>query len=70
MHNYDQVINTLAAARQSQGVSLRQLAERTDCARATLAENLRGRHRMDALTLLQAAHALGYDLALVPREEA
>lgn len=69
MHDYSQIITTLATARESRGVSLRQLAERTDCARATLSENLRGRHRMDALTLLQVADALGYDLALIPRED-
>lgn len=69
MRDYDQAIATLAAARESQGVSLRQLAEHTDCARATLSENLRGRHRMDALTLLQVADALGLDVALIPRED-
>jgi len=69
MRDYDETIATLAAARKSQGVSLRQLATRTDCAPGTLSENLRGLHRMDALTLLQVADALGYDLALIPRED-
>lgn len=70
MRDYSQIITTLADARDAQGVSLSQLAERTDCCRSTLSENLRSQHRMDALTLLQVADALGYDLALVPREDA
>lgn len=69
MRDYGHVIATLAGARESQGRSLAELAERTDCGRSTLSVNLRGLHRMDAVTLLQLADALGYDLALIPRED-
>lgn len=70
LRGYNDLIARLGASRRSQRISLRQLAERTDCSAATLSENLRGLHRMDALTALQAADALGYDLALIPREDA
>jgi lambda repressor-like predicted transcriptional regulator len=67
---YDHLIAALGRSRESQGISLRALAERTDCSAATLSENLRGRHRMDAVTALQIAAALGYDLALIDQEGA
>jgi DNA-binding phage protein len=67
LRDYDHTIATLAASRECQGISLSRLAEHTDCAPTTLSENLRSRHRMDVLTLLQVAGALGFDLALIPK---
>lgn len=69
LRDYNDLIARLDRSRESQRITLRALAERTDCSAATLSENLRGLHRMDALTALQLANALGYDLALIPREE-
>jgi transcriptional regulator with XRE-family HTH domain len=69
MRDYEHLVATLAASRDSQGISLRALAEHTGCGPATLSENLRGIHRMDALTAVQVAQALGYDLALIPRKD-
>lgn len=68
VRDYDDLIARLRASREGQGISLRQLAEHADCSAATLSENLRSLHRMDALTALQLADALGYDLALIPKE--
>lgn len=69
VRDYDDLIARLGESRRSQGIPLRQIAEHTDCSAATLSENLRSLHRMDALTALQLADVLGYDLALIPREE-
>jgi transcriptional regulator with XRE-family HTH domain len=70
VRDYETMVAVLAEFRRIQGVSLRRIAEQADCSPATLSENLRNLHRMDALTLIQTARALGYDLALIPREDA
>lgn len=68
MRDYDELVATLARSRESQGLRQRVAAQRAGCAAATLSEAERGIHELRARYLFALAEALGYDLALVPRD--
>lgn len=69
MRDYDQLTATLARSRESQGISQGVLAERLDVTQAAISRWLSG-SRLGAANLpFDLAHALGYDLALIPRED-
>jgi transcriptional regulator with XRE-family HTH domain len=68
--DYDQLIATLRQAWISQGVSQAALAARIGCDRGEVARWLACRVQPAGRRLVQLADALGYDLALVPREDA
>jgi transcriptional regulator with XRE-family HTH domain len=70
LRDYGHAIAVLGRARESRGVTIAQLAAHVGTTAQTLSWNLRGKHRMDAHNLLAAFDALGYDLALIPREDA
>lgn len=67
LRDYDDLIARLDAARRSRDMPIYRLAEAIGCNKATLAANLRGKHRMDARNVLAAYGALAIDLALIPR---
>jgi transcriptional regulator with XRE-family HTH domain len=67
MRDYDDLIATLRSSWLSQGVSQREIAERIGCSRPTVRALLAG-NRTAAIRLLDLADALGYDLALIPRD--
>lgn len=48
----------------------RDLAEASGYGQSQISEWLRGIRSLDTSSLIRVAHALGYDLALIPREEA
>jgi transcriptional regulator with XRE-family HTH domain len=70
LRNYDHAIAVIDRARESRGLSINQLAGRVGLSGQSMSWNLRGKHRMDGRNLLAAFDALGYDLALIPREDA
>lgn len=70
MRDYGHTIDTLRNSRESQGVSVRKAAADAGTSGASLSEWERGLHVAQAPALFDLAHALGYDLALIPREDA
>jgi transcriptional regulator with XRE-family HTH domain len=70
MRDYDNLIATLAASRESQGVSVREIARRMHGSTTYMYDVLHGRKQLGGSRVVALADALGYDLALVPREEA
>lgn len=68
LRDYDDLIATLRSSWLSQGVSQREIAERIGCSRPTVRALLAG-DRTAAIRLFELADALGYDLALIPRED-
>lgn len=69
LRDYDDAIATLAASRESQGLSLADVVHHAKGSRGSLSEALRGKHELGGARLFALADALGYDLALIPREE-
>jgi transcriptional regulator with XRE-family HTH domain len=71
MRDYDQLIAALAASREAQHMTMRKLAEQAHYAgHASVSYVLRGEFDASGRRLFDLAFALGYDLALVPREDA
>lgn len=68
--SYDDLIVTLERARDDQGLSIEALANRMDRHYTQIWRWLRGGAHPVGPNLVELAHALGYDLALVPREDA
>lgn len=68
LRDYDHAVTVLTAARHHRGITLRELAAAAGCTGSTLSRGLRGVHRVDAHTLLAVADALGFDVALIPRD--
>lgn len=70
MASYNHAIATLGAARESQGISQNALGRRAGWAPATVSNALTGEHEVRGSRLFELADALGYDLALIPTEDA
>ena len=69
LSGYAELIVTLAKARESQGLSQTDLAKRLDVTFGAVAHWERGRRAIPGRQLFALAAALGYDLALIPRED-
>ena len=73
VRDYDDLITRLGNNRRSRGWSLNDVAERTGRARTAGRGWLwmveRGRTVPTAVHLFELADALGFDLALIPRDE-
>lgn len=69
VRDYETMVAVLAEFRRTQGVSLRQIAAQAGGSPATYSEAFAGAHTMLGSRLFALAHALGYDLALIPRED-
>lgn len=67
MPTYSHTIAVLNAAREGNGLSQNELGRRVGWAPATVSNALTGAHEVRASRLFALAHALGYDLALIPR---
>jgi transcriptional regulator with XRE-family HTH domain len=64
------VMEHLHAIRDLRGLTQRALAAQIGVEQSRICGYERGTHVPSSGSLLRVAHALGYDLALVPREDA
>jgi transcriptional regulator with XRE-family HTH domain len=60
----------LAHAREDQGLTFAEIGERAGCYLQQAHNWINGGAECRARRLFALAHALGYDLALIPREDA
>jgi transcriptional regulator with XRE-family HTH domain len=68
---YQQLMAHFDHAREDQGLTRQQLADETPgVSRSQVVEWLNGKHESRGSNLFALANALGYDLALIPREGA
>jgi transcriptional regulator with XRE-family HTH domain len=67
---YPQLVTLLNNTRTDHAITTRDLAHLTGLSQAGLAQNLRGQHHLGGGRLLRVVDALGFDLALIPREDA
>jgi transcriptional regulator with XRE-family HTH domain len=70
MRDYDHLCSALYASRLRQALTLAEVAERLGGHLQHVSRSLRGDDEMRGRRLFALADALGYDLALVPREDA
>lgn len=70
MPSYRHALAVLVQAFEAEGIPQRDLCERLGWAPASVHDALRGVHEVRSGRLFELAQALGYDLALVPREDA
>lgn len=70
MRDYDHAITTLGQALDNRGLSQRELARHTRLHQPQISMWLLGKSQPLAGNLFALADALGYDLALIPREDA
>jgi hypothetical protein len=68
VRDYDHAISLLAQARRDQKLGLAAVGERMGHSFQQVGQWLRGTHVAQAPNLLALADALGYDVALVPRQ--
>jgi transcriptional regulator with XRE-family HTH domain len=64
------VLAELRRAWLASGLTQQEIAGRTGIVRPNITRALNGKHMPTLKTLACVAHALGYDLALIPREDA
>jgi transcriptional regulator with XRE-family HTH domain len=69
LRDNEHAMSTLGLIRAERGMSLRRLGSLVIATRQQVAEWLRGYHVPASQRLFDLAHALGYDLALIPRED-
>jgi transcriptional regulator with XRE-family HTH domain len=67
---HTQLITQLRDARTAQGLSQLDLAVLASTHQSTIGSAESGRRPAGLITLIRLADALGYDLALIPREDA
>lgn len=65
--SYDEFVTTVQQLRAAQGITVTGLADAVDLNRHNLGRFLAGRAVIAAPRLWQLAHALGHDVALIPR---
>ena len=70
VRDYDHLIATLVARRNSQGLNNAEVAQRIPIDRASVSRWLCGVNEPLAGRLVDLVHALGCDLAVIPREDA
>jgi transcriptional regulator with XRE-family HTH domain len=68
LRDYDEAITTLAALREEKGVTVMQIAAHTGASRRQIYHWLKGSCEPGARRLIAYANALGYDIALIPRQ--
>ncbi|MET0426261.1 MAG: helix-turn-helix transcriptional regulator [Actinoplanes sp.] len=70
MRDYEQLVATLALSRETQGVTFAEMARRMGrCYLQQVFNWLNGGSECRARRLFALADALGYDLALIPRDD-
>ena len=67
---YEQLMAHLAHAREDQGLTFAEIGQRSGCHLQQVHNWINGGSECRARRLFKLAHALGYDLALIPREDA
>lgn len=70
LRDYDDTLATLAQIRDDRGITYAAIAADLGVDRSDIAKWLHGERRPLAHRLVELAQALGYDLALIPREDA
>lgn len=70
LKDYEHALRTMNGIRRNRDITHAQIAEALGASRQEVAKWLRGVRRASAHRMPQIAKALGYDLALVPREDA
>jgi len=70
LDDYQDAITRLRWLRENQRLSTRRVEELGGPGYSTISEAETGAHSMGASALFAYARALGYDLALIPREDA
>jgi len=70
MRDYEQLTSTLYRSRESQRLTLAEVAARIGCHLQAVSVLLRGDQEARGRRLFDLVHAVGYDLALIPREDA
>jgi transcriptional regulator with XRE-family HTH domain len=65
----DHLVAALRQAQISRGPTLARVADQLGCARSTVSGLLAGNHTAAIDRWVDLADALGYDLALIPRED-
>lgn len=68
VHDYEGLRSTLYRSWNESGRTLTDVADEIGCAFQHVSVSLRGTNEMRGRRLFDLTHALGYDLALVPRE--
>ncbi len=68
LRDYDDLIATLGRSRETQRISQHEIARRTSISQGCVSEWFSGKATPTARHLCELADALGYDLALVPRD--
>lgn len=69
VRSYEELIAELAAGRQRQGLTFAEVGQRADCHLQQAWNWINGGAECRARRLFSLADALGYDLALIPRED-
>ena len=69
MRDYDEMRSTLYRSWNDSGRTLADVAAEIGCAFQHVSVSLRGVNEMRGTRLFNLAHALGYDLALIPRDK-
>jgi transcriptional regulator with XRE-family HTH domain len=69
LRDYEQFMAHLAHAREDQGLTFAEVGQRADCYLQQAHNWLNGGAECRARRLFALADALGYDLALIPRED-
>ncbi|GAA2696443.1 helix-turn-helix domain-containing protein [Actinoplanes palleronii] len=70
LRDYDHAIAALNANRESRQISISKLAATVKAGRTEVSLWLLGKRKPAAQRLFDLAGALGYDLALIPKEDA
>jgi transcriptional regulator with XRE-family HTH domain len=66
---YDDLVTGLTEKRIEKGLTMEEIARRTGWSAATVSRVLAGVRQAPGRKLFDLLHALGYDLALIPRED-
>lgn len=70
VHDYEEFRSALYQTWNDSGRTLADMADEIGCAFQHVSVSLRGVNEMRGRRMFDLAHALGYDLALIPREDA
>ena len=70
LRDYDDAVATLGRSLEAQGITQTELGERLGRHRQQISPWILGDVEMRSRALFAVADALGYDLALIPREDA
>jgi transcriptional regulator with XRE-family HTH domain len=70
IHDKADLVSIFGDLQAIYGLTQRQLAEQAGFYQCQICDWLGGKRSMDTTSVIRLANALGYDLALIPREDA